>query len=1582
MNRAIEPHASAGPTRPASLPGRASSHAAAKTRNQAVEAFFVRVDSVNPGANIERSACVSVALRSSASYECGDLRLAYSLRPLRVFNQSRAVTMLYNSQHARPTPIVRAVVTPNPQFGSTPLAVRAILRMNGVERVRQDWVWASISGTLGAHQPAHVALSFDASGDPSGLYAYTFEVVIDYGSDIISATTSGELAIVNRSDSEFGRGWWVAGYERLAALTDGTGDLFWIGGDGSTRRYVRQAIPLPNGHFVYRARELSGKDTVTRSSSGEYFRHLEKGAYVRFASDGRHDVTVSSLGRVTTFGSNYCAGRLSYVSLPTPSGNPDLKAWTFIYSGEETATPCVGQPRLIRNGVTYTPGSAYQIIWRTMVADSGGFSAEGATLGYSEANGRIASVTDERGTRTTFVYGAGGLVTSARTPTGVNTDSVLQHFRAGEGSALAAPVLVADAYTALYSPRYPAVQAFTKLWLGPWGNPLKIQDPVGRTTTVLPHATFPLLAARVTAPSGYSHYALYNTNGKLTYMNADPVSGQTPEWYYYYDNAAYPDNLTRTRDAAGVLTAYSYNGPVFNSYPSLSDIENTADAATRVSVTYCANPTGEANCLGLPKTTLSPQNAQGQRSADELTYDALGNLSRSLSHDGKCTEFVNDGVGRVTGSRVRVRGTGPCAGATDPAEWVTTTTIYDGLDRVDSTQTVAPAEGMTPLQTMYSKTRYEGYSDLITSVRRWSAPDDGALGELRDSMQYDALGRVQWKLAQGQSAAELYLYDAAGNVTQRITPKGGLIQMGYDALNRLTTRTMPAVVYDSARVGSAFYAPWDAGKSPVFPRLPLSASFPLSVDGDVATFTYDDDLNSAVGGQATGAIRTANNRAARTSRRYFPNGLIRTDSQWIAAVDDSTDFSQHAYGIAYTYDRASRRTGLEHPAQLAAGLPTATELIAYVAATGRPESIRDLHQRYLQFTFDPAGQLVTQTAPSLRRDLTYTRDGEVATDRVQSLTTTAGAPLPTTGGWARKVALSYDRRGKLLALFDSVGLRTRLTSSYAPIGPLRTSRYQSQVLGITGAVVTDSSTDSIRTDALGNGVGGGTKSTQNVSGSGGWLGGGGTTSSWQSKSFQYATDGTGRLTASAVGFATTQSTYAADGTLERQVTDALQTPAVDAAERFLYYNALGQLSAVDARRGPSPGANPSESTRYILVFDSYRYDALGRRVLTRSQRACPDYQPAYWQECALSIVRRTVWDGARELWEIRMPDTPAYRDTDTAPPPATGWPIYRRPGGTAPTDNAADTFDPNPHYGRVGYVYSSGVDQPIAAHRLGYGDRPFNGGTRRPYKLWNPFALYPVWDVRGEPGLGVTLDGGLWPCEGTGSTKRCVQPMAWTNLWAANGVAVGPVRPAWVGTVLEDKREASGLLYRRNRYLDGATGRFTQPDPIGLAGGLNSYGYAAGDPVNYADPFGLCPFCLGGLLAAGEGTAAAAGVAAVGTRIIASPLGQRALERSTQITARASAQIVGFSRQVSNMLAELSHHDHLSAARLERTGRLSTGYQHAQEVADFANGLRNTTVRLKQIMGNDSVDAEVRAQAAQLLSRTSRLLDQLKEALR
>ena len=48
----------------------------------------------------------------------------------------------------------------------------------------------------------------------------------------------------------------------------------------------------------------------------------------------------------------------------------------------------------------------------------------------------------------------------------------------------------------------------------------------------------------------------------------------------------------------------------------------------------------------------------------------------------------------------------------------------------------------------------------------------------------------------------------------------------------------------------------------------------------------------------------------------------------------------------------------------------------------------------------------------------------------------------------------------------------------------------------------------------------------------------------------------------------------------------------------------------------------------------------------------------------------------------------------------------------------------------------------------------------------------------------------------------------------------------------------TGLHYNTFRFFDPDVGRFTQPDPIGLAGGLNLYQYAP-NPIEWIDPWGL-----------------------------------------------------------------------------------------------------------------------------------------------
>ncbi|MBY0491922.1 MAG: RHS repeat-associated core domain-containing protein, partial [Gemmatimonadaceae bacterium] len=245
-----------------------------------------------------------------------------------------------------------------------------------------------------------------------------------------------------------------------------------------------------------------------------------------------------------------------------------------------------------------------------------------------------------------------------------------------------------------------------------------------------------------------------------------------------------------------------------------------------------------------------------------------------------------------------------------------------------------------------------------------------------------------------------------------------------------------------------------------------------------------------------------------------------------------------------------------------------------------------------------------------------------------------------------------------------------------------------------------------------------------------------------------------------------------------------------------FYGANDQLRVVNRHRGVS--AHSTDSLPGARgVWEEYRYDALGRRVATRSVR--DSFCPSSATECR-SYIERTVWDGSQLLYEMRTPDSLPNTDYTTA--------------GTL---NA---------YGAVIYLHGPGTDQPLTVTRIGLSG-------------YSEYAVAPYADIQGVYKGASTMSGADQATCAAGLTCPGID-WPWGQQTMDGLATLSSERTTWWGSLLQGT-DGSGLKYQRNRFYDPATGQFTQSDPIGLAGGANLYAFASGDPVNFRDPFGLCP---------------------------------------------------------------------------------------------------------------------------------------------
>jgi RHS repeat-associated protein len=115
----------------------------------------------------------------------------------------------------------------------------------------------------------------------------------------------------------------------------------------------------------------------------------------------------------------------------------------------------------------------------------------------------------------------------------------------------------------------------------------------------------------------------------------------------------------------------------------------------------------------------------------------------------------------------------------------------------------------------------------------------------------------------------------------------------------------------------------------------------------------------------------------------------------------------------------------------------------------------------------------------------------------------------------------------------------------------------------------------------------------------------------------------------------------------------------------------------------------------------------------------------------------------------------------------------------------------------------------------------------------------------------VVANGGVYPvaADQTGRPLALTHPATQAILWQSQGLPFdrGTTTNHWGGFNIGFPGQyfdgEDGLWYNGNRDYDASLGRYIESDPIGLAGGVNTYAYVGDNPISNVDPLGLYASC-------------------------------------------------------------------------------------------------------------------------------------------
>lgn len=1058
----------------------------------------------------------------------------------------------------------------------------------------------------------------------------------------------------------------------------------------------------------------------------------------------------------------------------------------------------------VKKGATFVFGTR-----NTIVATSTGYrwqDREGNAIDY-DSTGKAIAYADRNNVKVTLQYDASGKRTG-----------VIDHLGAQvltyeyTGSQITA---VRDAANRKVSFQYTGnnlvklTDALGNIWTYTYdsvGKLTGIVDPHNRSTTITYNPNGRVASIKDQDKIGVDYVYDYDSSKREYYTRQASSGGKVVETWYDEDGMAIRvDSNAKTiqttqKDGRSIIIMDARGNKTVNEY----DEWNNLTKVTYADGTYTAYQYDPSN-----SNILSGTNERGVTNKRE--FDGKGNLIRVTEAVGRPEQRVTEYTYDAYGNRTSAKRLGNAV----TAEAVTSYT-YDDKGNVLS---VTDPEGN---KTQYT---YDAASNLVIFQDARGKNWNYTYNTHRQLLTFtDPLGNNA-----------RYEYDKTGKVVKAINAKNKTRVFTYDAENRLVRTTDPQ--------GSSIeytYNP-DGERSKIVDRSSKAITFEYDIEGQLskATDGNGDAFQLTYGDEASGL-----------------NQLL-------------TKVTYPTFAVDFKYDARGRNTQ-----QVKALTPSKSfqTLFGYDVANGKT-SVTDKEGKLTQSEYDGLGRVikftdqakkVTEYAYDARDNLISLKDANGNTTRFEydrrNLLTKVRRPLGQT------TLYSYDAMGKLTQRIDAKG--QKLTYSYDDAGrPITEKQY-------TSANALAKSID-YSYDAMGNvtsyddGATSATytyddlnrKASETVN-----YGGFSLTYGYsyyangQKKSYTgpdgvtytYAYDSAGQL--SSIQTPSGQITYSnyqwlaptqvslPGGTTQQYSFDnwmrataiVSKDPGQNTLLNYLYtYDGMNNILSRTTEHGEYKYSyndiyQLSQAVSPVAGTEGFTYDATGNRLtdtkvagnwVYNKNDALTSYGNTTLEYDANgNVTRRTVngeitdyvYDTANRLVQVKDGNSNLIAEY-------TYDPFGRR---LSKSVASGTTYFLNADEGLVGEYDATGVQ------RVAYGWRPGGQWSTDPVFMRTSTGYYFYHnDHLGVPQKLTAVDG--------------------TVVWSAKYSAFGVATVEAASTVTSNLRlpgqyfdQETGLHYNYVRYYDPATGRYLQPDPIGLAGGINLYSYVNANPVNLLDPTG------------------------------------------------------------------------------------------------------------------------------------------------